>query len=197
MRAIEIIAEEHRYIERMLACLQLVLHETTRRGRVESDVAAPLVALFEYFADGTHQRKEEAVLFARLLELAGLEEKVCLSKLLGEHEGERRMMRDLRSNLLGAIHGVPEHVGAFLRTGASYLELHARHIAKENEILLPMASRLLDPATDRYVQDGFESIDRQAGVPDHEIFDRIDAIHARLAGAPGMVFPDHLPAPNH
>lgn len=180
LRSTEILTEEHRWIERMLSCLERLLASSAERGRLDSGASTSLLALFEYFADGVHQRKEEAVLYMRMLNQADLSEKACIAQLLGQHENDRRLMRNMRANLLGAVFGVPDHVHDFGRCGGAYLDLQRRHMAQENAVLLPMAGRLLDEEADELVCQGFRKVEQELGVETEPLYERIDRLCERL-----------------
>ena len=66
MQAIQILDEEHFWIARMLDCLQSIAEGEKETGELDSGSAEELMELFETFADGSHQKKEEQHLFPRL-----------------------------------------------------------------------------------------------------------------------------------
>jgi hemerythrin-like domain-containing protein len=147
--ALEVLREEHRWIARMLELLERLVAEGKREGRLAAEPAAELLALFQHFADGLHQEREESCLFARLFaRVRTVEERVALGRLCGEHEEERRALRTLAESLLGAIYGRAGDLASFVRASEAFVRLHRRHLAEETRELLPMAERLLEPEDD-------------------------------------------------
>src|SRR5262245_23587559 len=99
-----VLREEHRWILRMLQCLERLTLASEREQRLDAACAAELLALFTHFADGLHQEREERHLFPRLLARARSPlERQAIGRLCGEHEEERRVLARITHGLLGAI----------------------------------------------------------------------------------------------
>jgi hemerythrin-like domain-containing protein len=178
-----VLREEHVWIGRMLECLERLVEDSSRRGRLEAECAAEILALFVHFADGLHQQREEACLFPRLLARSrSVEERVGLGKLCGDHEEERRALRALSERLLGAIYGRGPELQTFAREGALFVRLHRQHLGIENERLLPLAERLLQPEDDQLLCELYRRLERGEPSP-AAIGARIQRLHARLLGA--------------
>lgn len=178
--AVEILAEDHRWIRRMTTCLERIAVDAVETGRVDAESCPMLLALFEHFADGLHQQKEERSLCARLLSRAGLSDKAVIAKLIGEHEAERQQMRKLHQHLFGGVMGVPRPVLEFARQAEAYVHLHRTHMAHEEAQLLPMANRLLDEASDRAVCLSFTELDTGFSLDRRAVFEHVAAICERL-----------------
>ena len=180
LSALEVLREEHRWIARMLDLFERLAQDGRRQGRLAAEPAAELLALFVHFADGLHQEREEACLFARLFaRVRTVEERVTLGRLCGEHEDERRMLRTLSDSLLGAIYGRAGDLAQFLRESEAFVRLHRRHLADETRELLPMAERLLEPEDDALLLQLYRGLDH--GGPDlASIAARITRLAERL-----------------
>jgi hemerythrin-like domain-containing protein len=177
----EVLREEHRWILRMLACLESVTVASEGRGRLDGESAAELMALFTYFADGLHQDREERCLFPRLLLRArSVQERMDIAKLCGEHEEERRGMHRMTSGLLGAIFGEKRSLRDFQREARRYVQLQRDHIVHENQALLPLAELLLTPEDDEIVMQGFVSLEHDGPEKLKRIFERIGELCSRL-----------------
>lgn len=182
LSALEVLREEHRWIARMLELLERLAADGRRQGRLEAEPAAELLALFVHFADGLHQEREESCLFARLFaRVHTVEERLALGRLCGEHEEERRTLRTLSDNLLGAIYGRAGDLAEFLRESEAFVRLHRRHLADETRELLPMAERLLQPEDDALLLELYRGLER--GGPD------LAAITARITRLAGRLEP--------
>ena len=182
----DILREEHRWVLRMLDCLERVIALSVQRGQLDSTASVELLSLFAYFADGLHQQREERCLFPRLLTRASsVDERVEIGKLCGDHEQERHLMQGLNENLLGAIYGEPLSLREFAREARAYVELHRQHLAHENLRLLPLAERLLSHEDDESIVQGFRRLESEGPQELRRVFERIQTLSERLGlGAP-------------
>lgn len=178
MRAMDILRREHRWIAGMAQCLETMVSEA-RTDEIVPSECYELLHLYESFADGRHQEKEEELLFPELLSRASDEERRTLGRLLEDHEAERAHMASMRLNLLGAVHGEPLCVRAFARAASEYIALHRSHMQRETVLLLPMAERLLDPEADARVATAFEKLEGGKGDP-HGLAEQIHRLMERL-----------------
>lgn len=182
----DILREEHRWILRMLQCLERVSQDAERLGHLEGECAGELLALFAHFADGLHQEREERCLFPRLLARArSVTERTDIGRLCGEHEQERQAMGRMSSEFLGAIYGDARSLRDFLRESRRYVELHRGHVKHENTELLPLAEFLLTPEDDQSILQGFAALEKQGPEELRRICQRIESLCVRLGvGAP-------------
>jgi len=183
-RSLVVLRDEHLSIARMLECMEHLVENAARSGRLDAQASAELLALFMHFADGVHQEREEIALFPRLLaRAASVEERVAVGKLFGDHEEERRALRALNERMLGAIYGRGSDLAAFLREAAQFVRLHRQHLLIENLNLLPLAERLLQPEDDAHLCELYRQLER--GEPSAASIDqRVRALHERLARPP-------------
>ena len=178
MQATEFLQEEHRWILRMLGCLETLVE----RARDNSTAGRPWISSTSSpnFADGQHQDKEEKVLMPRLLTRASISEETGIRELAKDHAGERRLMLSMHSNLLGAIHGEPLSLREFVRTSSDYVELHRKHMTNEEALLLPMAERLLTSSDDYEILEGFQGIESGGSIARIHLIKRIEHLWRRI-----------------
>ncbi len=181
MKTIEILEREHEWIGWMDECLEALVASAQAEDLLP-EAAYELLSLYESFADGRHQDKEEGVLFPELLAAASDQDCEVLRKLLSDHGAERRHMVAMRGNVLGAVHGQSANVQGFVREASAYLSLHRGHMLRESEILLPMVARLLMPGADERAAEGFAAVEGGPGDP-HGLREQILTLHRR-AGLP-------------
>lgn len=155
MQILDVLSREHRWIRRLLRCLEQLVANTEAAGSLDPERAVALIGLFETFADGSHQEKEEARLFPLLLARATPREARYIAKLEHDHQEERRRMAAMRSNLSGAIFGEPLCLREFLHQARAYLEVHRKHLAHEDVVLFPFARRLFAAEDEAESLDGF------------------------------------------
>jgi hemerythrin-like domain-containing protein len=178
LKTTERLSLEHRWIGKMTNGLGTVLADAKSENRLPGE-ACELLSLYETFADGRHQDKEEQVLFVELLDAASDRDRAVLGRLITDHEVERAHMSGMRVNLLGAVHGDPGCVREFVREASAYVALHRAHMLREEEILLPMIERLLDTTADERVALGFESIEGGPGDP-HGVEEQVRQLLHRI-----------------
>lgn len=180
MRTTEILRQEHHWVLRMLECLERLVADAAEREAVDTESALELLQLFESFADGRHQEKEERYLFPRLMVLGTARDSEVVHRLSKEHAGDRRSLITMRARLLGAVQGDPIGVREFAREAGEYAAAQRRHMTVENAVLLPMAERLLTRTEDDQIVEGFARI--EAGGPPTEgwAFGRIESLCRRL-----------------
>ena len=183
MQATDVLETEHRWIAAMLNCLEQLLADSRGTGRLDPDTAAELVVLFEDFADGLHQRKEEEIVFPRLLERIGPDDEERLGELLEDHFYERALMAGVRSTLTGALHGDPPRTEEFVESAEAFLLMHRRHMQEEDATLLPMLERVLLPEDDERILGEFHHMDATGPDPGG-VVERIRSLCHRL-GVPG------------
>lgn len=136
---------------------------------------AEVVGLVRSFADDAHHGKEEGLLFPAM-EAAGLPREfgptACMRH---EHEQGREFVRSMHAALEQLAAGADARAG-FVAAARGFERLLRAHITKENEVLFPMAGRMLAP-------DALASLGRAFVESDarHLGAGGVDAVEARVA----------------
>jgi hemerythrin-like domain-containing protein len=94
-KAIEVLMNEHRLIERALDSLDAYASEVRMGRPAARDVVGEYAAFFRGFADGCHHGKEEDILFQRMVERGFPREAGPLAVMYHEHEVGRGHVRTL------------------------------------------------------------------------------------------------------
>jgi len=143
MKAIDILMEEHRVIERVLAALRAAAERLEQGQGVDPSFFIDAVDFIRGFADGCHHQKEEGVLFPALTEAGMPTSEGPIAVMLADHAQARQYTRDLleaaermRAGEDGAAVEVVRHV-------QDYTALLAEHISKEDNMLFPMADQVI------------------------------------------------------
>lgn len=169
MSATEELKTEHRAIERMLAVLEVAVRRLDGGQRVRPDLFRDAVDFVRNFADRCHHGKEEQNLFPRMEERGVPRAGGPLGVMLFEHEQGREY--------IGAIAGATEDYdggnASAARTIADnargYIGLLRDHIAKEEQVLFPMADGVLTPDDQRELEQRFQQIETEVmGAGVHE-----------------------------
>ncbi len=172
--ATQTLRDEHVLILRALDVLERALEPATP---LSPGWWAQLLTWLRAFADRSHHAKEEAALFPAL-ERAGLpREGGPIATMLAEHDEGRALIQ--------AMDLAPD-AGARAAAARRYVALLRAHIARENEVLFPMADAVLDDEGQRDLARAFEAADaRQGMVASLDYADAVlQALGAGLEGRP-------------
>ena len=174
MKATEDLKHEHQAV-----LLALDILEGTGRALLEGkpramDHAREIMEFLTVFVDRCHHGKEEDVLFPAL-ERAGVPgDGGPVGVMLAEHDLGRGYIREMTDALEVLAGGRRETAASFQAAARSYAELLRQHIAKENNVLYPMADRLLAPGSDEKMEREFNRIEgEKVGAGKHEAFHRM------------------------
>jgi hemerythrin-like domain-containing protein len=181
MRAVELLMEEHRVIERALTLLELAAAKMERGECVSKEVLRELLNFFRVFADKCHHGKEEDALFP-LLEARGVpREGGPIGVMLYEHQLGRGYIKAMAESL-DAIEKDSEAKTKFTENALNYLSLLREHIFKEDNILFRIALEVLDEKDNENLITKFENIEEtKVGAGVHEqMIDKLDEIEKLL-----------------
>lgn len=164
-----ILMEEHELILQALEALGKRLNqmadEPTPADRVYLEKA---VEFLRGFADTCHHGKEEDLLFKRMGERGFPTHAGPIAVMLSEHNSGRAFIRGMAEGA-ARIGSDPEAGAAIRHHGFGYIELLRNHIAKENQVLFPMAERTLSAEDQQDLAHAFERFEAQeTGAGVHE-----------------------------
>lgn len=181
MQAIEIINEEHRLLSKVLTCLERLLQEAERSDHLDGEYASRILLFLGHFADGSHQDKEEEVLFPLLLRRAPGVARRIVQALLADHQRERQVFDELSRNLEGAAYGDGLSLDAFVCLAQKYVAIQRRHAAWEDERLLPLAKKYLVAQDDPWMLAGFRKVEaRYEGAGSPGVRQAVDLLSERI-----------------
>lgn len=180
MRSVEILVEEHRWIRSLLDSLSKLVAIHHADGALIAQAGPELLDLFEAFADGAHQEKEERCLFPRLRTLASGEEALLLKRLIGEHAEDRVGFATLRAQLYSALTGDDAAKREFVKDADAYVRAQRKHMQAENTVVFPMAERILTFQDDRALIEEFDRLDHTGPEGTRRLTQRIEALRKML-----------------
>jgi hemerythrin-like domain-containing protein len=155
--------------------LEAAEREATRieaTAKVDNPRLEQLSDFFRNFADACHHRKEEEHLFKLLKKKPPLRGPVAV--MLQEHEMGRGFLRSVKEGLAAWAQGNPAGAMQVVEGLRSYAELLRAHIDKENQVLFPMADRVLTPAEQEQLTVTFERVEKEeVGEGVHEQYHRM------------------------
>lgn len=146
MDPIDLLMSEHRVIERVLDAF-LVVADDWRRGGDGRPTLARFVRFIREYADLRHHGKEEDLLFEAMIEHGVPREYGPIACMLGEHEAGRALVAQLGRRATQAAAWTDDDRDDNLRDAMDFTALLRNHIAKEDQMLYPLARRTLPAAT--------------------------------------------------
>lgn len=169
MEATRILMDEHRVIERVIAVLEKAAHRLEANEVVRPGLFIEATDFIRGFADGCHHRKEEGVLFQTLTRHGVPVEGGPIGVMLAEHEQGRHFTRNLRQAAEQLEAGDQTARQDVILNARGYAALLRQHIMKEDNVLFPLADRILPPEEQMRVVEGFDHVEHEeTGAGIHE-----------------------------
>jgi len=153
--------DEHRVIERVLGALERAAALVDDGTPVRPGLFLEAADFIRHFADGSHHHKEEGVLFGAMIEAGVPREGGPIAVMLAEHEQARlhtRAMREAAERWASGNEGArPQAIEA----ARSYAALLRQHIAKEDQVLFPLADRAIPAARHDQLLSDYSQVEPQ------------------------------------
>ena len=169
---VEILMQEHRVIEKVVAAMDRLAARLDAGDPVDAETVKEIVRFMRLFADQCHHGKEEFRLFPALLEKGLPAEGGPVQVMISEHATGRRLVGELEkaAEAYGASGAAAAGtLGNALRDIAA---LYTQHIWKEDNILFPLAQRILDAEDTGRLMEAFAAVEKEHGAETHQHFVR-------------------------
>ena len=168
MKATEILMEEHRVIERVLTALERAATRLYNGQEVYLRFFTGTTVFIKVFADGCHHQKEEGILFPAMIENGLSKDTGPIAVMLAEHEEGRRLTQKMRQ-ALERLQATDASRNELVQNALSYVKLLRQHIYKEDNILFPMADKVIPIDQQQQILDAFMLVERdETGESVHE-----------------------------
>ena len=161
MKATQILMDEHRVIEQVIATLESGAQLLTDGQPVRPGFFIDAADFIKGFADGCHHKKEEGVLFIAMAENGVPVQGGPIGVMLAEHEQGRIFTRGMREAAQRLEAGDESARQDTVRNALGYAALLRQHIQKEDHILFPMASQVIPVSEHEKVADDFERVEHE------------------------------------
>ncbi len=179
MKAIEILVDEHDYILKMIEVAEKIL-QTDDYTTVNINHVEKIVDFIKNFADKYHHLKEEDILFMEMEKFGMPRDGGPIGMMLHEHNLGRDYIKSAEVGIELFKQG---DIGAFIQIQENLLNygtLLTQHIGKENNILYPMAERMLPGGIGDDMTSQFEQIN--VNTPNNEYHDKYIKMVEELSG---------------
>jgi len=143
MKATEILMQEHRLIEQVLDCLEDAAGRLEDGDDIDPDFFIDSAEFVAGFADGSHHRKEEDILFVAMTANDVPGDTGPVAVMLHEHEQGRQFTAGFRSAAEQMKTGDTGAAMDVIRNAFDYVNLLREHIIKEDNVLFPMADQVI------------------------------------------------------
>lgn len=169
MEATDILSSEHRVIERVITTLQTAADRLEAGEAVRPGFFIDAASFIKGFADGCHHQKEEGVLFQMMADHGLPVNGGPIGVMLYEHDQGRTFTKGLREAAEKWQAGDASAIPEVIANTRAYASLLTQHIQKEDNILFPMANRVIPLNLHDTVLERFEHVEHEeTGVGIHE-----------------------------
>ena len=174
--ATEVLMKEHQAILKMVEASEAVAARLRQGEKVQPGILNTFQEFFQLFADQCHHGKEEEIFFP-MLESRGVPKAGGpLGVMFNEHEQGRTLIRQMRQASEAYGSGAEGSAETWAQAAEEYAALLRSHIFKEDNVLFPMAERVLSGGELERVAADFEKLEvEKMGAGTHE------RLHAKMA----------------
>ena len=157
----EDLIHEHKAIKVMLSIMSKIAEDIKINKGFDTKDVEKIVDFLKTFADKCHHGKEETALFPALV-LAGMpEENGPIAVMLHEHVIGRQHIKEIGTYLADYKTGNPDSGELLAASLSNYVSLLGNHIHKEENVLFPMANKILSEQKQMGISEQFEKIEEE------------------------------------
>ena len=167
------LVNEHKLILRMIALLELNAPRTADGSYTNWRFYLDGVDFIRNFADLFHHAKEENVLFEALVTNGMPRANSPVEAMLMEHDQGRAYVKAMESAALNALAVNTGMEDIIAENALAYAELLREHIAKEDEILYPLAERVIPDTMRDGIIEGYTAAEARTPA---DFSDRYEAV---------------------
>lgn len=171
----DLLMDDHTLHEKVFASVERTF---ARRQPPPPDFVAAVVEYLSEYIEKCHNRKEEESLFPLMEERGIPKEGGPLAVMLMEHARQRELLRDIRAYAEAYVGGEMSALAELRPLLDQYISLCKDHFWKENDILYPMALRVMSASDEESVLRGMEAVETSMG---EGVRARYSALAERLA----------------
>jgi hemerythrin-like domain-containing protein len=155
------LVDEHRLIIRVLALLEKNAPLTAEGNYCNWQFYLDGIDFIRQYADQFHHAKEEDILFQALIDNGMPKEHSPVAAMLMEHDQGRSFVRAMEAAVHEAQAGRTETCQAIAENALGYAALLRDHISKEDDILYPLAERVISESMRTGILQGYQTAEAQ------------------------------------
>jgi hemerythrin-like domain-containing protein len=161
----QILKDEHRVIERVLAVLRRAAATLEAGETVDPSVFDRAIDFVRNFADRFHHAKEEDALFTTMAAHGIPHRQGPIGVMLAEHDQSRAHVRAMAEALEKYRSGDTKAGNALAEHARAYADLLSAHIYKEDNILYPMGDKVMPAAVQEGLLEEFRKLEEKVLTP--------------------------------
>jgi hemerythrin-like domain-containing protein len=171
MKPTEDLIHEHNAIKVMLGIMDKIAENIRNDKEADTNDIEKIIEFLKTFADKCHHGKEENALFPALVEAGIPKEGGPIGVMLHEHTIGREYIKEISSSTEKFKAGNSDSMQLIANSLSGYTNLLQNHIQKEENVLFPMAEKVLSIQKQNEVFEQFEKIEEEVvGHGVHEQF---------------------------
>jgi hemerythrin-like domain-containing protein len=159
MKPTEDLMHEHKAIIVMLSIMSKIAENIRNQKKPDPEEIEKIIDFLKTFADKCHHGKEETVLFPALVEAGMSNQSGPVAVMLHEHDLGRGFIKNMASSIEAMKTGDISALNQIAKAMEDYVFLLQNHIQKEENILFPMADKLLPAKKQDEIFIAFERIE--------------------------------------
>lgn len=156
--------DEHKLILKMISLLERNAPRTAAGTYSNWQFYLDGVDFIRNFADRFHHAKEEDVLFEALITNGMPRANSPIAAMLMEHDQGRTFVKAMETAARNALEGQNNREQIIADNALAYAALLREHIAKEDEILYPLAERVIPDTMRDAIIDGYSAAEAKTAV---------------------------------
>lgn len=162
---------EHEGIKLMLKIPDKVC---SKPEEINHEHFAKMLEFLKVFVDKCHHGKEEDLLIPAMVEAGVPKDKGAIKFTLMEHVEGRGYVKGMSEAFDKLKNGDRQAPGKIDENAKNYITLLIKHIDKEDNILFPLADKVLSQAKQTELEEGFEKLEvDRIGLGKHEEFHQL------------------------
>ncbi|MBC7961714.1 MAG: hemerythrin domain-containing protein [Steroidobacteraceae bacterium] len=155
------LVDEHGLILRMVALLEKNAPRTAEGHYLQWQFYLDGIDFIRQYADRFHHAKEEDILFKALIDNGMPKEHSPVAAMLMEHDQGRSFVRAMESAVHEAQAGLTDNYQIIADNALGYAVLLRDHISKEDDILYPLAERVIPETMRTGILLGYKDAEEQ------------------------------------
>jgi len=174
LKPTESLIHEHEIVYLVLDAIGREVEHINAVGKVDYETIRKIVDFSRNFTDRCHHAKEENHLFTALVKRGLSQDEGPIAVMLWEHAQGREKIKVIADTLAYAEKGNGIALDVLKENLDAYAQLLRAHISKENNVLFPMADKLLNPEDQKALEEAFEKVEaEEMGAGTHEVYHQL------------------------
>jgi|ERR1035437_4895740 hemerythrin-like domain-containing protein len=174
MKPTEQLKAEHEGIKLMLKILDSVCDKLKSTQELNQDHFTKILEFLKIFVDKCHHGKEEDLLLPAMVKAGVPKDKGAIEFTLMEHKEGRGYVKSMSEAFDKLKRGDSMASKKIVENEKYYIDLLIKHIDKEENILYPMANKVLSQAKQGELDEEFEKLEvDRIGLGKHEEFHKL------------------------